>query len=186
MGRRHQALSNAKGRIREAIIQLRSRRLIQRPISLLIPLELEDEAMPFHHYIETTEVPSSGPTTDNQEARSNDNNIVLSTTSSRYNLKKRRTINYNEHGDTTRSSFEDISSTSNLLQISLVRLLAGPVMSNINKLSYNWRIQCIQGGINQYSSEETPYEICAEQYSVQMDNPAINETIRFPAEIVLH
>ncbi|XGW34314.1 hypothetical protein V3C99_018287 [Haemonchus contortus] len=93
---------NNQGIVREAVIRLADRRLIRRPINLLVPLELEDE------YPE-------------QALSANE-----SKTQPRYNLRHHRQVNYNDDNNNTQNQLS--SSTVHcftILQIVVCMALLG-------------------------------------------------------------
>ncbi|KAK6764835.1 hypothetical protein RB195_024962 [Necator americanus] len=48
------------------------------------------------------------------------------------------------------------------------------------------QICCIAGGVELVSPQRLPYQICAEDFCKTVEKPSINDTIRFPPQIILH
>ncbi|KAK5975445.1 DUF5641 domain-containing protein, partial [Trichostrongylus colubriformis] len=169
---------NSNGTVREAIVRLPSRRMIRRPINLLIPLELGEE---------TPKTASNG---DESEMRGNEGTDLAEkeeSTSARYNLRERRRVNYKERN----SEEEQRATSSNSFSISLAQLLTIALLCgictaeerlNIKSPSSTRTIQCWQGGVQLISPDRTPFEVCAGSHCVVFNNPEVFENVTFPPE----
>ncbi|RCN45078.1 hypothetical protein ANCCAN_08888 [Ancylostoma caninum] len=195
MGTIDQVIANPRGTIREAVVRLPSQRLIRRPVNLLIPLELDDDSAQRAEHSEQSpnrqgDAPEYRPPAAQKETGAIADQLELQP-HARYNLRKRRHVDYSEEEDldtTSPGSSRSLFSIAALLQITIVLLLScfvGTTTSEQPKASIRL-MQCIPGGVHLVSPDQMPYEICAEHYCVQLETPQLNETIALPPEIVLH
>ncbi|KAK5980814.1 hypothetical protein GCK32_022820, partial [Trichostrongylus colubriformis] len=128
MGMIHQVIiTNARGTVREVVIRLPSQRLIRRPINLVTPLELEEQGS-------EGDEPSSKSRTDETESLASVSSQPQykdvdqqQETAPRYNLHKRRPIDYAEleERETLGQGLSgNIFAVSTFLQITIILLLA--------------------------------------------------------------
>ncbi|XGW02977.1 hypothetical protein V3C99_014742, partial [Haemonchus contortus] len=181
--------SNAQGTIREAVVRLPYQRLIRRPINLLVPLELEDDTNQEHHTKmknrdgdskEKRDCPAESKT-EEEEEQSEEERIP----GSRYNLRQRRNIDYNED----HSSYVGNLFSLSMFSMSMIILLLLCVFTTgaQENISISKRVvKCFQGGVRLESEEETPYEICGNQFCMMFNNPKTVENVTFPPEVVLY
>ncbi|KAK6764308.1 hypothetical protein RB195_024579 [Necator americanus] len=177
---------NSEGKIREVVVRLPAQRLIKRPVNLLVPLELEDT----ENYREENLNRSESEPKESQDDNSTDGEAAMEPDerpNKTYNLRPRQKINYNEGTENVEgtANTNNIVNASTLLQISVLLLLGMTATATINEPAIR-SLQCIQGGVHLKSSGGIPYEICADEYCVQIDNPKVNENVSFPPHIVLH
>ncbi|EPB67373.1 hypothetical protein ANCCEY_13536 [Ancylostoma ceylanicum] len=167
MGRIDELKETADGTVREAVVILPSHRKIRRPINLLVPLELEDGHPQEHDVIESSlrNCDSNSGLTHGSELLPNkaatvegrDMERPEGTSSSRYNLRPRQRITYNEHHVRKVTNLSLMFCLVLAIFASSSRSLALPVQpANSNKQ----QIRCILIGVELISPQRLPYR-CA-------------------------
>ncbi|KAK5972451.1 hypothetical protein GCK32_013081 [Trichostrongylus colubriformis] len=139
-----------------------------------------------HKKRQDEELSDNYPDNNAADSCTSNNNKVASP---RYDLRKRKKINYDEQAiepDVSPNFTGKTFNVSTLLQISLALALLNRVLASSITNESTRSIQCFPGGVRLTSYERIPYEVCAEYYCVQMENPKIQENITFPPDIILH
>ncbi|EYB82583.1 hypothetical protein Y032_0356g3355 [Ancylostoma ceylanicum] len=191
MGRIKELVTNSEGIVREAIITLPSHRQIRRPVNLLVPMELDDNPSCSNREDESISQDKSTslgniqaiPTDDKSDGGQSKHNEQRT---SRYNLRQRRQVNYKE--------FLTVSQITTALAVLLTVVVFGetaqttPLSAIAPMRDYveARNIRCIKGGVELASINQISYEVCAEEFCTIYESPQAKETVRFPAQVVLH
>ncbi|KIH56785.1 hypothetical protein ANCDUO_13028 [Ancylostoma duodenale] len=192
MGRIDELKETSDGTVREAVVILPSHRKIRRPINLLVPLELEDDHAEEHKEDDSSSTNCDGEATPNHADKQLSDNTTTNegrtveepegTSFPRYNLRPRQRVTHSEHVRRVKN-----------LPLMLCTLLAMFVLSSSSLAlpaqpvhSSKQQIRCITGGVELVSPQRLPYQICAEDFCKTLDKLRINDTIRFPPQIILH
>ncbi|KAJ1346220.1 hypothetical protein KIN20_000967 [Parelaphostrongylus tenuis] len=180
-------VTNTQGITREAVIVLPSHRHIRRPLNLLIPLDLEiTQSQDKNNQQSESNYELPPPHSEHEPNEpSNDHPTVQPTTSpdtslqkSKYNLRPRRQINYG-----------DLINFSQIIHISMILSILSLLLSTVHYTEASASIrqlECINGGVKITSPDQTPYELCTEEYCKIYDTPHNEEIVHLPPQIVLH
>ncbi|KAK6745199.1 hypothetical protein RB195_011737 [Necator americanus] len=184
--------SGAHRKIREVVVRLPSQRLVKRPVNLLVSLELDDKGSSTEEIskkLKSEEQTSTEPS--HQRDQSDRDTPVLRTAqqpNNRYDLRPRQKINYTKKKEDTEpiARINKIMEASTLLQVSLMLSLGVTILASKSEVIKETirSIQCVPGGVHLISPDRIPYEVCAENYCVQFDNPRVDENISFPPDII--
>ncbi|ETN77970.1 hypothetical protein NECAME_10671 [Necator americanus] len=184
--------SGAHWKIREVVVRLPSQRLVKRPVNLLVSLELDDKGSSTEEIskkLKSEEQTSTEPS--HQRDQSDRDTPVLRTAqqpNNLYDLRPRQKINYTKKKEDTEpiARINKIMEASTLLQVSLMLSLGVTILASKSEVIKETirSIQCVPGGVHLISPDRIPYEVCAENYCVQFDNPCVDENISFLPDII--
>ncbi|EPB78509.1 Tas retrotransposon peptidase A16 [Ancylostoma ceylanicum] len=175
MGRVDEVIVDSNGEIREATVILPSKRKIRRPVNLLIPFEIEDEPTEDANLAEKQAL----------EDQNKPNDAKMST--STYDLRPRKKINYNEEIRTIQHVRWTPFFISTLLSMAfLCGFSQAYETSGSNTSSGRHSLRCIQGGVELITLDQVPFEICAEDSCQTYLTPQVREIVKFPPQVVLH
>ncbi|KAK5968211.1 DUF5641 domain-containing protein [Trichostrongylus colubriformis] len=168
LGRIQELVTN-DGVTREASVILPSRRVIRRPISQLVPLELEDV-----NAESKEEASSNGQEKDNVESVGDG----MEGTPQRYNLRPRKQVNY---------GVNQVQLTRQVSPLSVVLAtfcIIGSIISINAEQPHS--IRCIPGGVEVKTNYSVPYQICGEEFCKTYHRPNLTQVVKFPPQVILN
>ncbi|KIH47286.1 integrase core domain protein, partial [Ancylostoma duodenale] len=195
LGRITEVKSNHEGIVREVELVLPNRRVIRRPINLLVPLELDDTSHPEGQDIvdhtgevpeQTVEVPEH-----TEELPQNDTPLLdvdtepsNNVSERRYHLRNRPRPNYGQLNRGLIPTMLYLCCLANLCGTLSAQLVESPVRLDLAMASGS--IQFTTKGILIETNQIDSYELCAEDFCVVRGNSPQKEMIHLPPEITLH
>ncbi|KAL6735742.1 hypothetical protein Aduo_006154 [Ancylostoma duodenale] len=181
--------------LRRQTHQLPNRRVIHRPINLLVPLELDDTSHPEGQDIvdhtgevpeQTVEVPEH-----TEELPQNDTPLLdvdtepsNNVSERRYHLRNRPRPNYGQLNRGLIPTMLYLCCLANLCGTLSAQLVESPVRLDLAMASGS--IQCTTEGILIETNQIDSYELCAEDFCVVRGNSPQKKMILPPPEITLH
>ncbi|ETN81661.1 hypothetical protein NECAME_08364 [Necator americanus] len=156
------------------------------------PLELDDNGSSTKEISKKPKSKEQASTEPSQQRDQSDRDTPVLRTAqqpnNRYDLRPRRKINYTKEKEDTEpiARINKIMKASTILQVSLMLSLGVTILASKSEAIKETirSIQCVPGGVHLISSNRIPYEVCAENYCVQFDNPRVDENISFPPDIL--
>ncbi|KAK6013021.1 zinc knuckle [Ostertagia ostertagi] len=190
IGRIVQLRPDVEGSVREVVVELPSKHLVRRPVNRVIPLEVDScensvsDPEPNTHPIE---MDLSARTTDPDPTTTK---ILEQPATTRYNLRKRKPVDYKEENDEGPDDARSPSITMNIARslpwIVVLLLIWIPSSMAGGNYSDTHQLLCIEGGVQLLQYHNTPYDICAETYCLSFPSPHPTETVKFPPQITVH
>lgn len=169
MGRITNVNSNSEGIVREVKLIMPNRRVTKRAINQLIPLELGDPEEPL----------VADPIQNNENDRENmEENQKNQRSGQRYNLRRKPRVNYDRMHHGVFSSIIALAIMS-LISPALSVTVKPPVKMAIGN-AYG-SLHCTTDGIVMLMTAVQSYELCAEGYCINRNNPPPEETDTVPA-----
>ncbi|KAK6028775.1 Prothymosin/parathymosin family protein [Ostertagia ostertagi] len=103
---------------------------------------------------------------------------------SRYHFRPRRPVNYRE-ADVSHSYVGSLMITT-MVALSMVssNVAADKDTTHFPNSSTHF-VRCLQGGVELFSPDQVPYEVCAEDFCTAIWNPRVEEKVKFPAAVAL-
>ncbi|EYC20099.1 hypothetical protein Y032_0023g869 [Ancylostoma ceylanicum] len=174
------------GNIREAEIQLPNRRIIKRPVNMLVPLELGDPSKETSH--QNNKDNNSMEDVHQRQESSTNKQVETTTNHPRYNLRPRtKRVNNSILSPDGSNRTSILFSSSSLMIVVTAFFLAIPLgRAQSVGSAHTPEMRCGLGGVQLHCPGVQRYELCAEDYCYVKEHPPATEEIVFPPEITLH